>query len=226
MSYMAGNTKRCYHFLSAYWAIDDLQKKHVKISLFDKVNDERELQAYFVVGTGLSSEAFTQWFSERFTMLCFGIDSDDEHLWTEYGDAHRGICFGFDIGTDIVKEVKYVAKKREVELPRELINGIRKRPSKPGEAPTPLEKRAMVFVEPIFLTKFDRWEREKEWRAILRKDEEEDGRYYASLIGNPRFRLCEVILGANCAESEDRIRELVRDYPNPPTEVRRYQRKI
>jgi hypothetical protein len=115
---MAGNIKRCYHFFSAYWAINDLRKRHVKISLFDKVNDERELQAYFVVGTGLTNQAFTQWFAGRFTMLGFGIDLDDEHLWTEYGDVHRGLCFGFDIGTHIVKAVKYVAKKREVELPR------------------------------------------------------------------------------------------------------------
>ena len=201
--------------------MDDLQRRRVKISLFDKVNDERELQAYFVVGVGLTNPAFAQWFAERFTMLCFGIDQDDEHLWAEYGDMHRGICFGFDIGTDIVKPVKYVARRREVEMPRELVSGIRKRPSRPGEKPTPLEKRALKYVEPIFLTKFDKWEKEKEWRAILSKDEEEGGRFYTSLVGNPAVALREVILGVNCNEPEDRVRELLSDYPDRSIEVRR-----
>ncbi len=47
---MQPNPTRVYHFLKAEHALSNLERRRIKISVFDDVNDKRELLAYRVQG--------------------------------------------------------------------------------------------------------------------------------------------------------------------------------
>jgi hypothetical protein len=163
--------------------------------------------------------------TDRYCLLCFGLDPEDEYMWQEYGEGAKGICFGFDIRKSILSQVEYVPEMKIAEIPPELVKKLiaEHRPYV-NRKPTPTEKRGMDYIRPILLTKFNTWEREREWRAFLRRDEEEDDHYYAKLSTRGVY-LREVVLGRDCEHSEDEVQELVRDYPRRPITVRK-QRQI
>lgn len=137
------------------------------------------------------------------------------------GDGGRGVCFGFNVRNTMLSLVEYVAEMKVAELPPALVTKlIQEHRPYVKRGPTPTERRGMDYVRPILLTKFNMWEREREWRVFLRRDEEENGLYFAKLSTQGVY-LQEVILGRHCEVSEDEVRELVRDYPRGPVIVRR-----
>ncbi len=115
---------RVYHFLEAQWALEDLQKK-LKASIFDQVNDQRELRAYSLgcVPKENQERALAD-FVERFCILCFARDSTAEHMWDRYGDQGRGICLGFDIRTNMLVDVQYVPELLIREFPPQLLSAL------------------------------------------------------------------------------------------------------
>lgn len=211
---------RVYHFLSAYWAMEDLKKGRIKITVFDNVNDPHELRAYAIRGLESQSEELVRFITDRFCLLCFGKDPSDRYMWQSYGDDSHGICFGLNIRRNMVSDVTYVSQIRVEEIPRSLFEKLRKERLRPGSTPNPIEKQGLDYAKPFLLTKFDTWSRERECRAFLLKKTEENGLYYAPLSGEGMY-LQEVILGSKCQASEERVRELVASYPRRPILVRR-----
>jgi hypothetical protein len=99
---------RCHYIDEPRWAIEDLEKQRMKISLFDAVNDERELRAYGLEGYEHRSRQFFDWATATKALLCFAPDSTDQNMWEEYGGHHRGVCFPLRVKSDHLMEVEYV----------------------------------------------------------------------------------------------------------------------
>lgn len=221
--------RRVYHFLdNPEWAIQDLERRRIKISVFDRVHDERELRAYTIPEYAAECEDLVNWFTKTFCLLCFASDPESEHMWTEYGGDGKGVCFGFDVKKNQLNQIKYVSEMEIGKFPQKDIDELIARraklgPRKASEAlsdPSPLEKRLMALIKPFLLTKFDRWKDEQELRAFLRKDEEENGLYFSNFRAPAGMYLQEVILGKRCKLTEETIRTLVADYPSQPISVK------
>jgi hypothetical protein len=153
--------------------------------------------------------------TDRFCLLCFGRDRTSEHMWDNYGDRNHGICLGFDIKKNMLSDVQYVPELLVKEIPRDLLMSFLKRRRSVVGQPTVIEKRVMDYVRPFLVTKFDKWHDEKECRAFLRRDEEENGFYFAKL-GTQGLYLEEIILGRHCDVAEHQILPLVKDYLRQP----------
>jgi hypothetical protein len=146
-------------------------------------------------------------------------------MWDEYGDGGRGICLGIDIKRNMLREVKYVSKMETGTFPNDLLEDLhklrRKRNEPVGVRPslTPFEKRGLECIEPLLLTKFDGWAYEKELRAFLLRNSEENVLYFAKFSSG--IYLQEVIPGERCEVSEVEVRDLVKGYPRQPIRVKR-----
>src|SRR5690348_6495161 len=127
--------ERVYHYLSAKWALDDLENRHIKISVFDRVNDERELRAHCFIGLEEETEDMVKFLNDHFCLLCFARDSTDPHMWREYGDEGRGICLGLDVRKNLLREVEYVDTLRKEVFPPKLIEKMRASRSKSSVRP-------------------------------------------------------------------------------------------
>lgn len=168
---------RVYHLLSVKWALCDLEHQHLKVARFDDLNDPFEL-----LGVALRDKErrrrFKRWRTRaaaRHGLLCFCTTWHNPVLWSHYAEAHTGMCLGFDVPRQCLREVKYVQTRPPFDqcVPRE------------GQGP-------------LFWTKFKGWEYEAEHRRIvsLRKADEV-GRCYFWRFGTD-LDLREVVVGARC----------------------------
>lgn len=167
-----------YHFLSERWAIDDLENRRLKISLFHELNDPFELMCY-ELPTAAYRVAFRdkkERLAREFGLLCFSRSWKSPVLWSHYADKHKGICLGF--AADDVVQVTYTT-------------------TRPHFAGSPADITD-TFAHEWLCTKFEGWKYEDEVRAIARLDEAEkqSGRYYRRF--GPRLQLKQVIVGPLC----------------------------
>ena len=116
---------RVYHFLSAKHALENISKGRIKIAQFQDLNDPFEL-----LGPDLSDKPMRRVFIEfnddiaqRFGTLCFSRTKKNPVLWSHYADKHRGVCLGFDIPDDRLREVKYTSNRLEFKSKKDLTDG-------------------------------------------------------------------------------------------------------
>ena len=58
-------------------------------------------------------------FTKKFVgVTCFGKTNNNDYLWNDYGDKHRGFCLGFNInlGQDYFKSLKEVTYKKNLPI--------------------------------------------------------------------------------------------------------------
>jgi hypothetical protein len=181
---------RVYHLLSAKWARDDLMRRRLKVARFADLNDPFELVASNLSDKPLRRR-FTRWKRPTlaaYGVLCFSRSWRSPVLWSHYADKHSGVCLGFDVPTEILKDISYVATR----LP---LSEADLRSGGPTDA----------LRERLFCTKFQHWEYEKEVRWILRlQDVVKDGCHYFQPF-DARLRLKEVIAGARCPLSQRQL---------------------
>lgn len=186
---------RVYHLLAARWALDDLRRKRVKVSLFADLNDPFELLGVELADAG-ARRTFNKWREEaigRYGVLCFSKDWKSPLLWSHYADKHQGICLGFDVPDEHLRNVDYVEDRQSVDNLVGEAEGV-----EPG---------------PLFHLKFKAWEYEGEVRRILRlADCVRDGANLFWPIG-PAYglELKEVITGSRCPIAQNELRTVVGD---------------
>lgn len=180
-----------YHLLCAKWALDDLAQRRLKVAVFSDLNDPFEL-----LSAELSDRAtrrrFVAWRKRalaEYGVLCFSKTWKSPALWSHYADKHKGICLGFEVPDNLLRDVTYL----QARVP---LNGLLK-----IEVPSGGEPGA------LFRTKYEHWEYEKEVRRIVRLDEarKRAGRWFWP-FGND-LELKEVVAGARCTASKDEIEE-------------------
>jgi hypothetical protein len=180
---------RVYHFLCAMWALDDIRKKRIKISVIDQLNDPFELWCVEQRDKRLRQalRGFKAEMVERFGMICFSKHWRNPLLWSHYADKHRGICLGFDVDDRGLKPVAYANERPSLRVP-----------------PT------MESINELLFTKFRDWSYEEELRNWFRLDEREGERYFYPF--DTLVRLREVIVGPLCGLSKAVIEKSLEEY--------------
>jgi hypothetical protein len=214
-----------FHFLAAKWALKDLSEGRIKCSVFDDVNDRHELRAYGLVGFEDKTEHFITFLTDKFVLICCGWDSADQHMWSKYGDEGRGICLGLEI--EAIYQVEYVGAKKMCSIPKEIVKAATQTGQLHSNVVSPADEQIMPYIRPFLFTKFERtefgnWKKEKEWRAIALKRQDEDGLFYDNFSND--MYLKEVILGHDCDTPEDAVQSIVALYPRQPITVRKMPR--
>lgn len=189
---------RLYHFLDSKWALDDLQRSRLKISLLEDMNDPFELLA----GTmddkrdRAEFESYRHQFCALAGALCFSSTWHDPLLWSHYADRHRGVCLAFDINSTLPKRMRYNAERLPELVPR-LLRGSQ---AEQSEA-----------IELLYSTKFKRWEYESEWRlfATRNAEEAEGGIHFLPL--EPQLKLKRVLLGVRFNSNVAAFQQVLRE---------------
>lgn len=182
-----------YHFLPSQYALEDLEKRRLKIALFDDMNDPFELLALELGDKTLRRpyREFVRNMARNYGVLCFSRRWCNPVLWSNYADKHRGICLGFEVPSNSLLEVRYAANRLLRKVSEEL-------------KACGLDQDDM---KEILRTKFKSWEYEEESRVFLRlEDRDPDSGLYFKEFGSD-LTLTQVILGARCETTKARAVE-------------------
>jgi hypothetical protein len=179
-----------YHLLEAKWAIQDLERRQLKVARFADLNDPFELLAHQLPDRE-DRRQYNMWrrhASQTFGLLCYSRDWRNPVLWSHYGARHRGICLGFDVPDRLLTRVKYLTRR------------IRFRTMLPHK------RDSTEVAGPLFWMKFKGWSYEEEWRRVVTLSEaREDGGHFFWPFGKD-LALREVIAGPRCRISEQQLR--------------------
>ncbi len=217
---MTQKYRTLFHYIDdSKWAIQDLELRRIKTSLFNAVNDPQELCAYTLDRySGEQIERLKTWITNTKALLCFCRDGHNDHMWNKYGGGHRGVCFAIQVPSKFLLPVKYVKTVETGRFPDKLQDAL-SRSMESGRPPSDdVSRKCIPHIIPFFTTKFEgEWSHEREIRVLLNRDEitrGEDGTelYFSDFKGSGLY-LSEVILGRDCPECEPRIRELVARFP-------------
>lgn len=190
-----------FHFINAKYGLAAIERKRLKISRLNELNDPFEL-----LGVSLKERhfrrAFTNLkheFSQNKGILCFSRSWHNPVLWSHYADRHRGLCLGFDIAKRHLVPVSYSAKRLAISD-----NWLKR-------ARAERENDILRFL----CAKFEHWKYEGEMRLFLRLTEkdEETGHYFKEFLSD--IRLNKVIIGANSIITKDQITNALAGYGNP-----------
>jgi hypothetical protein len=181
---MEGSRKRgkvrVYHFVGPDYGLDDIKRRRLKIATIADLNDPFELLPSSTDQTVRAR--FNIWrrqFDQRFGMLCFSRKWTNPVQWSHYAVKHTGICFGFDIPSNMLAKVRYTTKRLS---PR--VDVI--------EAPGPENQKEMFKV---LTTKYLHWRYEHEERIFtaLNDKDPDTGLFFADF--GAKMTLKEVIVG-------------------------------
>jgi hypothetical protein len=192
---------RLYFFVEAKWAVDNIDKKRLKVCRFLDLNDPFELFAgeqHKPLRQKMKSWAKT--LNEQQGLLCFSKSWRNPLMWSHYGDRHKGICLAFDVvGTE---KINYDAQR--------LFLGNERNNVSAADIPEQLRKLLLT-------TKFEDWKYEKERRLILPLQglKKEGDRFFKCF--DDQLKLVEVIAGPRCCVKwKPRIEDAIKTSPTTP----------
>jgi hypothetical protein len=179
---------RVYHFLNEQFGLNDLKERHLKIARIMELNDPFEF-----LGADLTSVDYRRVLQETKSelsksngLLCFSRNWTNPLLWGHYADKHKGVCLGFDVPDDNLKEVEYVSERFPI--------------------PAVIDD---LFMKKLLSTKFEHWQYEEEYRTFVSLTDDIDGYYYANFSDN--LKLKQVIVGVQSPITKAQIFEALGD---------------
>lgn len=190
---------RVYHFLNQKYGLENLQRRRLKISIINELNDPFELLGPSTEESALR-QSFVSWknrMSKHFGVLCFSLGRQNPVQWSHYADAHRGICLGFDIeNEEALLRVRY--RKKRLANTSEAFSGL--------DEAHPEEK-----MKEVLSTKFSHWCYEQEVRMFvgLSEPDPETGHFFFRFSDG--IVLKEVVVGAKADISRDDISRALGD---------------
>jgi hypothetical protein len=186
-----GRSIRLYHFLPAEFALDDVEKRRIKISQIDQLNDPFELWCVYQKNWRLrwALRAYKEEMNTRFGLLCYSRHWHNPLLWSLYANKHRGMCLGFDLPQEGVRPITYLIKRPLLKIP-----------------PTQEDTDRLLF------SKFADWKYEEEFRNWFHIDERDAATGFYFYPFDKFVRLREVIAGPLCDVPAARIREALKGY--------------
>ncbi|MBO9441486.1 DUF2971 domain-containing protein [Phaeobacter italicus] len=196
--------KRLYYFTGKQFALENLKKRHLKISFANEVNDIFELTPFDFGKNG--KHLRRAWRDSRDNhaksqgFICFSDNWNSPAMWGHYADNHAGVCYGFDVdppqehGLVQIKYVLTLRKFRNLRLDNERVH-----------------QEELDYAKG---TKSDVWEYEREWRVYASLSPEE---IYAKSAGqklfflpfNEHLQLREVIIGDKSPLTSKEIRSVL-----------------
>lgn len=176
------NKQTYYHFLSSRNAIHDLERKMIRVSTLDTLNDPFELMPYLRYSKGEQIKRFMairEKVSKIYGLLCFSKKWREPLLWSHYADKHRGIALGFEIYYPEIIDVSYSSDpiRKQIDLTDDLI----------------ADKKSFLDLAKI---KYIKWAYEEETRIIIKLGNciKIDGHYFIKF--GDSLKVKEVRLGA------------------------------
>lgn len=191
--------KRVYKFMAASHGIGTLEKKRLKLTKLEELNDPFDLcpldtsdPAIFEVANAYSSQ-----FWKTKAILCFSRNWDNLLLWSHYGASHSGICLGFDIvegepGINYDTDVLYQPNLLQIRSPQDMNIDIASR---------------------LPRTKHESWSYEQEVRMFLDLKDPPDTEGLNWVELGSLLLLKEVIIGAQCDPIDSKtVEEALKPY--------------
>lgn len=175
---------RLYHYLSTCYAVDDLERRRLKIAQVEDLNDPFELLAPRL-DTDEQHQIWEGWKEaqkNRWGALCFSKTWRNPVMWGHYADRHRGMCLGFDIPDKLLMPILYKQERPKIDVEK-----LHQDAKLTGDV-------ANRFLR----TKYAGWSYEREVRvyARLNNRDRESGLFFADF--GPDLKLAEVIAGPLC----------------------------
>ena len=193
---------RLYYFTGSEFAVENIQKRHLKVSFADKVNDIFELTPFDFGDDATGRNLRREWtksvakHAETQGFLCFSHSWQNPAMWGHYAENHKGVCYGFDVepqNSDALLKIRYVDKLKPF-----------------NRAAT--ESQSALNAELAFAncTKSKIWEYEREWRVYCSLSPEEvtakaQGKKHLFVPFDTSLVLKEVIIGAKSTISSSEI---------------------
>ncbi len=221
---------RVYHFINQTFGLEDIKESRLKIARISELNDPFEFAAVDLSDTDFRRdwESMKQSMSGDYGILCFSGNWNNPVLWAHYADRHKGLCLGFDIPDELLKQVEYTDKRvRCTEFIARRYAQADQRMSEfdsfVGRATTPTEAKArqdsfirrsirkgkysdpesLRFMDQVLATKFSHWRYEDEYRCFVQLTKETEGLQYQPF--SEELKLVEVIAGIRSSVTREEI---------------------
>lgn len=187
-------TRRVYYLTGAMTGVACIAMQRLKVSRFSDLNDPFELMAVNVNNKAMR-RAFNATRTELNTatgLICFTRDWKSPLMWGHYADKHAGMALGFDIPSELLKDVNYATRLSDLKIDQKT--------NKPDEC----------TLNNLISTKFSEWSYEKECRLFVELDtqEAEGGMYFLPFSDTLKFR--EIVLGPRSTYKITDIRSLAK----------------
>lgn len=188
------NKQIYYHFLSSKHAIDDLEKKRIRVSTLNTLNDPFEFMPYkrYKFKKRQHYNQIYKSIVKEWGLLCFSNNWHETLLWSHYADKHNGITLGFQISDYDILEVEYSSdpKRQSFKLSKNLY----------------ANKRKFVNLAKI---KYKKWKYEQEYRILIKlKNCKKDGKKHFILFDN-NLKLREIVLGCKFDKNNQKEIEIL-----------------
>jgi hypothetical protein len=109
---------RVYYFTDEEFALSNIINERIKVSLLDDLNDPYEF-----LSVDLSDKDFRKSFksgrdqaAKTAGVICFSKSWKNPLMWGHYGNKHKGICLGFDVEDENIKEVDYIPELLQPDI--------------------------------------------------------------------------------------------------------------
>jgi hypothetical protein len=198
-SYISANPpdgfKRAYYFTSSDYGISGIALRRLKVARFSDANDPFELLGVQLQDRKVRKTVkdFKEQCNNTTGLLCFSRDWTQPILWSYYAEKHRGVCLGFDLKTDLVRDVTYEEDRAMEDFYISINSFI---------VDDNLRER-------LLLTKSIHWKPEDEVRMIVDLSKaKRDGQLYFRAFDSDMV-LTRVILGPHCSLDPGAVRDLV-----------------
>lgn len=175
-----------FRFLDEEFGMKTIRERRLRISRIHELNDPFEFLSPDLRDKGLRQALLDtrDELSKSHGILCFSGSWHSPALWAHYADKHKGICLGFELPTDILRQVSYVTSRRQWP-------------------PNEDEYSLQSFFDSALFTKFLHWSYEDEYRVYLSLSEEENGTFYKPFSDDLKLR--KIIVGARSNISRNMI---------------------
>lgn len=165
--------KILYHYTTTDIACNILLSKRLKLSRYDNLNDEFELQPIKIHGANQrdSWNETMDNFSKNKGFVSFSNNHMHPVMWGQYSEKGKGICLGFEVKNTV--QMNYIDNL--IDFPKDKIDFTEK------------------FIEKASRTKFRDWEYEEEYRLEKQIEEENPSSWFVPF--SDELNLKEVHLG-------------------------------
>lgn len=187
---------RLYHFLKACHAVDNVEKKRVKISLWMDVNDPWEIMP-FDLSDARNRRALEAFKTQQYSFVSLCKHWRSPLMWAHYAERHQRMALEFEVKDDFCTPIHYVSKVYPLPTANPQQMGSQQLPD------------GRLVIDVTFDTKFDGWSYEEELRVFANQDgsHTENGIEFYPFSSD--FALSEVILGEKCPLSIAQFRASV-----------------
>jgi hypothetical protein len=181
-----------YYFSKADHLLENLEKKRLKVSLIDDLNDPFEVYGVYRKSKNFAARLaeFSNKFIAKYGVICMSENDWNPVMWGHYADRNCGVCYRFEVRASNIWKVKYSKElKRDKKLTK--------------LAP-------MKILQGLISTKSSEWRYEREFRLVVRltKCIKENNLYFEEFSNDLQLR--EVRLGKECKLDIRKVRDAVK----------------